>query len=129
MTVIEQYPILMPTLYPGVMVTVSRPFGILDAMYFASETLARTPRHLPSTAENIFLRLLLRRVHGHLACRGPGPQSPSWQTGSRNNPFVMNINKLDPWLDTSSNCWSLDEHPYTEVQAVRMSIQTDGPPL
>ena len=42
MAVIEQYPILMPTLYPGVMVTVSRPFGILDAMYFSSETLANT---------------------------------------------------------------------------------------
>ena len=34
--------------------------------------------------------------------------------GSRNNSLAMNVNKsipdcLDPWLDTSSNCWPLDE--------------------
>ena len=29
----EQYPSLMPTLYPGGSATVSRPFGTLDAMW------------------------------------------------------------------------------------------------
>ena len=44
MTVIEQYPSLMPTLYPGALATVSRPFGILDAMRLAVDTLANTKR-------------------------------------------------------------------------------------
>ena len=55
--------------------------------------------------------------------RGQGralSQSPAWQTGSRNNPVVMNVSQsipdcTDSWLDTSSNCWPLDEHYYTEV--------------
>ena len=32
----------------------------------------------------------------------------------------------DPWLDTSSKCWPLDEHHYAEVHAVCYSIQTDS---
>ena len=36
----EQFPSLMPTLYPGGLATVSKPFGILDAMWLAFETLA-----------------------------------------------------------------------------------------
>ena len=39
MVVNEQLPSLMPTLYPGVLATVSRPFGILDAMWLVFETL------------------------------------------------------------------------------------------
>ena len=35
MTVNEQYPSLMPTLYPGVRATDPRPFGTLDAMSLA----------------------------------------------------------------------------------------------
>ena len=58
--------------------------------------------------------------------RGQGrtpSQSPAWQTGSRNNPVVVNVSKsiLDctvPWLDTSPNYWPLDEHHYAEVLAV-----------
>ena len=54
--------------------------------------------------------------------------------GSRNNPIVINVNKsipdyADPWLDTSSNCWPLDEHHYAEVFAACSSIQNDDPPL
>ena len=53
-------------------------------------------------------------------------QSPAWQTESRNNPVVMNVFKLapdcaDPWLDTSSNSWPLDEHHYAQVFA-RMTL-------
>lgn len=35
MAVNEQYPSLMPTLYPGVMATEPRPFGSLDAIWSA----------------------------------------------------------------------------------------------
>ena len=40
MAVNEQYSSLMPTLYPGVMATEPRPFGSLDAMWLAFQTLA-----------------------------------------------------------------------------------------
>ena len=68
----EQYPSLMPTLYPGVLATVSRPFSTLDAMWLALETLAnnKTPA---INGEKTFLCLLLRRVCGHPPRRGPGP--------------------------------------------------------
>ena len=69
--------------------------------------------------------------------RGQRPtlsQSPAWQTGSRNNSIAMNVNKsipdcTEPWLDTSPNCWPLDEHHYTEVFAVCSSFQTNDFPL
>ena len=43
--VIEQYPSLMPTLYPGVLATVPRPFGTSDAMWLAFQIIAnyKTP--------------------------------------------------------------------------------------
>ena len=58
------------------------------------------------------------------------PQSPAWQTGSCNNPHRVNVHKsipdcFDPWLDTASNFWPLEEHHYAEVHAVCMSIQTE----
>ena len=40
----EQYPSVMPTLYPGVMATEPRPFGTLDAMWSAFQVLTnKTP--------------------------------------------------------------------------------------
>ena len=75
------------------------------------------------------------RPAGNGRSQGRTPsQSPAWQTGSLNNPFVINVSKsipdcIDPWLDTSSNCWPLDEHRYAEVFAVCSSIQIDDPPL
>ena len=46
----------------------------------------------------------------------------------------MNVTKsipdcLDPWLDTFSNCWSLEEHHYADVHAVCMNTQIQNPPL
>ena len=40
----EQYPSLMPTPYPEGSATVSRPFGILDAMLLVFQTLGRLLR-------------------------------------------------------------------------------------
>ena len=45
MTVNEQFPSLIPTLHPGGLASVSRPFGTLDAMWLIFEALTknRTP--------------------------------------------------------------------------------------
>ena len=45
MAVNEQFPSLMPTLYPGVMATGPRPFGTLGAVWLACQALAnnKTP--------------------------------------------------------------------------------------
>ena len=108
--------------------------------------LKRIIRHLPSTAKNIYLGLFFfdecvvirpvgPRPAGSARLQGRTPsQSPSWQTGWRNNPLVRGVNKsipdcLDPWLEPSSNCCPLDEHHYAEVHAVRKLIQTDDPSL
>ena len=91
-------------------------------------------RHQPSTAIS-FPWIPLRGAERSSAQSGPRPagngrgqgrtpsQSPACQMGSRNNPIVINVNKsipdyADPWLDTSSNCWPLDEHHYAELFAV-----------
>ena len=66
--------------------------------------------------------------------RGQGrtpSQSPAWQTGSRNNPVdecLQIYPRLHRPLDTSSNCWPLDEH-FPGVLAVCSSIETDDPSL
>ena len=61
-------------------------------------------------------------------------QLPACKTGSRNHPLVRDVNQSIPdclvlWLDTSFNCWPLGKHHYSEIHAVCMSIQTEGPPL
>ena len=138
MAVNEEYPSLMPTLYPGVLTTVLRPFGTMDAMRLAFETLAKN-KTLAINGETYFSFPVSSngaRPSGPpvMAAARAGRQSPSWQTGSRKNPLVINANKsipdcLDPWLNTSSKFWPLDERHYAEVQAVCVSIQTDDPPL
>ena len=145
MAVHEQYPSLMLMLYPGVPATVSRPFGPLDDMWLSFETLANNNTSAINGVKCLSLHASSVGVRSS-APTGPRPassgrgqgrtllQSPAWQTGSRNNPLVGNANKfipdcLDPRLDTSSNCWPLEEDYYAAVHAVCMSIQTNGPPL
>ena len=54
MAVNEQYPSLMPMLYPWEMATEPRPSGTLDAMWLAFQALANN-KTLPLTAKNKFL--------------------------------------------------------------------------
>ena len=51
----EQYPSLMSTPYPGVMATEPRPFGTLDAMWFAFQSLANNKT--PSINGDLFCSL------------------------------------------------------------------------
>ena len=107
MSVNEQYPSLMPTLYPGVLATVSRPFGTLDALLLDFETLAtnKTPAnngeiylYLPASSTGVRSPTLLGPRPASNG-RGQGrtlPQSSAWKTGSRNNPLVMNVHKSIP---------------------------------
>ena len=72
MAVNEQYPSLMPTLYPGVMATEPRPLGTLDAMWLAFQALAnnKAPAINGEKRNNFLLR---RRACGHPPRRGPVP--------------------------------------------------------
>ena len=69
MAVNEQYPSLMPTLYPGVLATVSRPFGTLDPLRLAFETLTNkktlTNRVISST--RVVGREFKSHVHHEIA--------------------------------------------------------------
>ena len=137
----EQFPTLMPTLYPGSKVTNPRPYSSLNAMWRAFSGLGhnKTPAvnveklfSLPvsSTGARSFAPSVPRpAVHGCGRGRVPS-QSPSWQTGSSHNPIVMSItDPTDPWLDKMSICWPLEEQHYAEVFAVSASFKTDDPPL
>ena len=122
----EQCPGLIPTLYPGVLATVSRPFGTLDAMWLAFQTLANN--ETPAIDGEKYFYLPASWTGGRsFTPSGPRPassgrgqgstpsRSPSSQTGSRNNALVKKINKPIPdslgrWPDMSPNCWPLDKH-------------------
>ena len=68
----EQFPTLMPTLYPGSKATDPRPYATLDVMWRTFSDLAhnKTPA---VNGEKRFLYLLFRRERGHPPRRGPGP--------------------------------------------------------
>ena len=144
MVVNEQDLSLMPTLCPGVMATEVRTFGKLDAMRLALPTLASN--ETPAINGKLFFSLPTSSVMWSSAPSGPRPagnwrgqsrtpsQSPAWQTGSCNSPVVGNISKYIPGctdtsLDTSSDCWHLDEHHFAEIFAACSSIQTNDPLL
>ena len=72
MAVNEQFPSLMPTLYPGSMATGPKSYASLDEMWKAFGDLSnnKTPA---INGEFFFLCLFLRRECGHPPRRGPGP--------------------------------------------------------
>ena len=137
----EQFPTLMPTLYPGSKSTNPRPYASLDAMWKVFSDLAhnKTPavndeKHFPLPASSTRSRSSAPSgprpaVHGRVQGRVPSP-SPSWQTGSSHNPIVMPIaDSTDPWLGTMSNCWPLEEQHYAEGFAVSAELNTNDPPV
>ena len=72
MAVNEQFPSLMPTLYPGSMATDPKPYASLDKMWKALGDLSnnKTPAvHGEQTKKSLFLR----RECGHPPRPGPGP--------------------------------------------------------
>ena len=132
----EQHPSLMATLYPGVVATDPRPFGTLGAIWLAFQSLAHS--NIPTiNGEYIYFEVYTYLPASSLGVRSSAPstfrpagngrgqgwttsQSPAWQTWARNSPLDINVDKsipdcTDPWLDTSSNCWPLDEHHHAEV--------------
>ena len=70
MAVNEQYPSLMPTLYPGVTAKEPRPFGTLDAMWLAFQPLVNDKTQAIN-GDFLSIGLLLRRVYGHPPRRAP----------------------------------------------------------
>ena len=92
MAVNEQFPSLMPTLYPGVMATEPRPFGTLGAVWLAFQALAnnKTPAILtakkkiwPASSSGVRSSAPSGpRLAGNGRGQGRTPsQSPAWRTG------------------------------------------------
>ena len=141
MAVNEQFPTLMPTLYPGSKAKDPRPYASLDAMWQAFSDLAHNKAPAVNGEKHFSLPVVLTgtrssapsgarpAVHG----RGQGCvpfQSPSWQTESSHNPIFMSItNSTNPWIDKMSNCCPLEEQHYAEGFAVIASFKADDPPL
>ena len=120
-------------------------FGTLNAMWLAFQALDnnKTPAingekkgGLPASSSGVRSSSPSRprpARNGRGQGRTPS-QSPAWQTGSCNSPVVGNISKYIPGctdtsLDTSSDCWHLDEHHFAEIFAACSSIQTNDPLL
>ena len=70
MAVNEQFPSLMPTLYPGSMTTCPKPYASLDEMWKAFSDLFNNTT--PAINGEKFFSLPLRREYGHPPRRGPG---------------------------------------------------------
>ena len=127
MAVNEQFPTLMPTLYPGLMATDPKPYASLDKMWKAFGDLSnnKTPAingeicfSLPVSSSGVRSSAPSGpRPAGHRRGQGRVPsQTSSWQMGSSNNPIVMSvIDSAEPWTDNTSKCWPLEEHHYAEV--------------
>ena len=73
MAVNEQFPSLMPTLYPGSMATDPKPYASLDKMWKAFGDLSKDNKTAAVNGDFFFPCLLLRRECGHPPRRGPGP--------------------------------------------------------
>ena len=140
MTVTQQFPTLMLTLYPGSKATDSRSYAPLDAMWRAFSALA--PNKTPAVNGAFFLYLPVSSTGTRPSASGPRPadherdqgrvpsQSLLWQTGSSHYPTVMPIDDSSRrWLDQTSNCRPLEEHHYAEGFAVSASFKTGDPPL
>ena len=134
MAVNEQFPSLMPTLYPGPMATGPKPYASLDEMWKAFSDISnnKTPA---INGENVYSLPVPWSGVRSSAPSGPRPadlgrghgrvssQKPSWQMGSGNNPLVMSvIDTADSWTDNTYKCWPLEEHHHGEVFAVSSSF-------
>ena len=95
-SVCEQYPGLMPVLYPGELATASKPFGSIDEMWLAFGGLStkKTPaingdRHctLPPLAG----LSLHSHASGHTQGLPAAPQRYKGSSGSFRNPIVTNV--------------------------------------
>ena len=132
---------LMPTLHPGSMATDPKPYASLYKMWkaFGDYSNTKTPA---INGDNCFSLPVSSSGVRSSAPSGPWPaghgrgqgrvpsQTPSWQTGSYNNPLVMSVNDPTyPWTDDTFKCWPLEEHHYAEVFAVCASFKTDDHPL
>ena len=102
MAVNEQFPSLMPTLYPGSMATGPKLYASLDKMWKAFGDLSKHTT-LAVNGERLFSLLVSSSGvllaapsgprpagHGRGQSRGPS-QTPSLQKGSSNNPIVMPV--------------------------------------
>ena len=110
MAVNEQFPILMPTLYPDSKAKDPRPYVSLDAMWRAFSDLDHKKIPAVNGEKHFSLPVFSKgarssapsgpRPAGHGRGQGRVPsQSLSWQTRSSHNPIVMPINdSSDPWL-------------------------------
>ena len=139
-----QFPVLRCTLYSESSGCTPNPFVMVDAMYLAFGRLAFGLSPAFNGADHFSLHVSSSGVRSSAPSRprsagngrGQGrtpSQSPAWQTGSRNNPIVMKISKsipdcTDPWLGTSSNCWSPNEHHFAKVFDLCSSIQNGDNP-
>ena len=137
--VMNQYPGLMPTLYPGEPATVPTLFGSIDAMWSSVQVLATNKTPAISGEIYISLPLLVSlSLQSHAGNRSQSksaaPLSHAGHVGSSRNPVVMSDahvdhNDSDPFSPSHSyqHCPADPSHWNTVFQ-VSGSFNTDDPP-
>ena len=140
LSVNEQFPQLMPSLYPGELATCSQPFDSVDIMWLPLGTLANINTQNINGAKLFAVPAVSEeRVS---APSGPPPAAPgrrqrratlqisAWATGLPRNPVVMNISQdpTDPWVSSTwYSLWPLAH--CNEVCTVIDTFSTDDPTL
>ena len=99
-SVMNQYPGLMPTLYPGELATVPTPFSTIDAMWLAFQTMA-TNRTPAICGEKYFslppLAGLSLKTHAgdRSQSRSAAPPPLTGRVGGSRNPVVLSVAQTD----------------------------------
>lgn len=128
----RQYPSLMPTLYPGRLMTTPDPFRTVEEMWAAFEVLAtnKTPAvngsrfHAVSSGGHTTYTSSPTSSTHQAHPRGHGTH----RHGSQHNPIIMNVadNTADPF-STDESDWPLRN--FEEVYMVTTTFSTPDPPL
>ena len=138
--VMNQYPGLMPTLYPGEVATVPTTFGSTDAMWSAFQVLATNKTPAISGEEYFSLPPLAGlSSQSHAGSRSQtksaAPSSHAGHVGSSRNPVVMSVahadhDDSDPFSRSHSyQHWPAEPSHWDTVFQVSGSFNTDDPPL
>ena len=128
----RQYPSLMPTLYPGRLMTTTQPFNTVVEMWAAFEVLTTTKTPVVNGS-----RFHAISSGGHVTYTS-SPSAPTQQARSRDsgihaqgsslNPLVIHVadNDADPFCRDDPD-WPL--RSYEEVYMVTTTFNTPDPPL
>ena len=138
-SVSNQYPMLMPALFPGHLATQRDPYGSVAQLWLAFDAL-ETNKTLAIRGDGFVSVPSTSGAHPYADGRSSGASARNngrqhtrqghQFAGTAGQPIVMNVSAIthDPFTLCYS-AWPLDPDHWEEVYAVSASFATDDPPL